>query len=362
MGKTFLSQSLEDINYFDCELPRIRKEMEDPESFLGGLRGKRIVLDEIHRLPNPSELLKIASDHFPEVKVLATGSSSLQASAKFKDALTGRKAEVWLTPMMSADLEDFGETDLKHRFLHGGLPPFFLSRDVPEKDFQEWMDSFWAKDIQELFRVEKRSSFQRFCELLFTRSGGIFEASKYAVPCEISRTTVANYLSVLEATWAVQVVKPFSRRRQSEITSAPKVYAFDTAFVCYYRGWNELRSEDMGYLWEHFILNEMNSRDHIRNIRYWRDKRGHEVDFVLAPRGKKPIAVECKWSADNIELKSLHAFRRAYPEGENWIIAHNVERSFDRKDGDLRLRFLSLQDFSNRLEYKEAGTLRLRSG
>jgi hypothetical protein len=64
--------------------------------------------DEIHRLADPSEVLKIAADHFPDVKIIATGSSTLGASSKFRDTLTGRKVEIWLTPMISDDLKDFG--------------------------------------------------------------------------------------------------------------------------------------------------------------------------------------------------------------------------------------------------------------
>ncbi len=66
-------------------------------------------------------MLKIAADHFPHLRVLATGSSTLGASARFRDMLAGRKAEVWLTPMCSADLEVFGNDDLPHRVLHGRL-------------------------------------------------------------------------------------------------------------------------------------------------------------------------------------------------------------------------------------------------
>jgi len=209
-GKTSLAQSLDDVEYFDCELPRVRRAMEDPESFLGDIRSRRIVLDEIHRLPNPSEMLKIAADHFPHVRILATGSSTLGASSHFRDTLAGRKTELWLTPMIETDLVDFGNSDLPHRLLHGGLPPFFLSPEPPERDFQEWMDAYWAKDIQELFRLERRASFQRFTELLMARSGGIFEATKFAAPCEVSRTTITNYLAVLEATSVVLVLRPFS--------------------------------------------------------------------------------------------------------------------------------------------------------
>ena len=341
-GKTILSQSLPDTEYFDCELPRVRRMLDDPEEFLQGIRRKTIVLDEIHRLENPSEVLKIAADHFPRMKVLATGSSTLGASAKFRDSLAGRKEELWLTPMMTADLGDFARPDIDHRLLYGGLPPFFLSESLPEREFQEWMDAYWAKDIQELFRLERRQSFQRFTELLMAQSGGIFEATTFARPCEVSRTTIANYLAVLEATFVVHVLRPYSSHRATEIVSAPKVYGFDTGFVCYHRGWHTLRRDDMGLLWEHYVLNEMHAHLQSRDIRYWRDKRGHEVDFVLARRKNQPLAIECKWSASELDPTNLQAFRRSYTRGENFVVAHDVDRSFSRSYGDLSVKFLSL--------------------
>jgi predicted AAA+ superfamily ATPase len=318
--------------------------LEDSEGFLKGVRGKRIVLDEVHRLENPSQILKIGADHFPETKILATGSSTLGASAKFRDTLAGRKEELWLTPIITEDLKDFGQTDIHHRLLHGGLPPFFLEEDLPERDFQEWMDAYWAKDIQELFRLERRHSFQKFAELLMAHSGGIFEATKFARPCEVSRTTISNYLSVLEATFTMHVIRPYSSHRPTEIVSAPKVYGFDTGFVCYHRGWHELRRDDLGLLWEHFVLNEMHAYLQSREIRYWRDKRGHEIDFVLARRRRSPLAIECKWSASNFDPGNLQAFRRCYPHGENLVVANDVERSFSRSYGDLSVRFVSLSE------------------
>jgi uncharacterized protein len=349
-GKTVLCSMVEPAEYLDCELPSARRVLEDPESFLRSLRGKRVALDEVHRLPNPSELLKIAADHFPETQVIATGSSTLQASTRFRDTLTGRKSDVWLTPMMSADLVDFGRTDLVQRLYRGGLPPFFLSSSSPEREYQEWMDSYWAKDIQELFRLERRSSFQRFVELILTNSGGLFQATTYAAPCEISRQTVGNYLNVLEATHVAHVIRPYSTRRLREVVSAPKVYGFDTGFVCYYRGWHEPRPEDLGYLWEHLVLNELHSRLQAREaIRYWRDKQGHEVDFVLVGRGRAPTAVECKWSASGLDDRNLRSFRHLHPKGGNWIVAADVTRPFQRVQNGLTLDFIGLEELARRV-------------
>jgi predicted AAA+ superfamily ATPase len=251
--------------------------------------------------------------------------------------------------MMSQDLIDFGNQDLLHRFFRGGLPPFFLSPDFPERDFQEWIDSYWAKDIQELFRLERRHSFQRFMELLFFQSGGLFEATRFAGPCEVSRSTISNYLSVLESTWVVHVIHPFSTRRSVEIISAPKVYGFDTGFVCYFRGWHQLREDDLGHLWEHWVLNEMQSHLQSPIVRYWRDKRGHEVDFILALRGRKPIAIECKWKAEQFELENLRAFRNRYPEGPNWVVCQDVDKGYIRSFDKLKVEFIGLKEFRRRL-------------
>jgi predicted AAA+ superfamily ATPase len=346
-GKTFLCQSLPDIEYFDCELPRTRRMMDDPEAFLEGVRGKRIVLDEIHRLGNPSELLKIAADHFQNVRIIATGSSTLGAAHKFRDTLTGRKRDIWLTPMCLPDLDDAGKTDLERRFLLGGLPPFFL-QEADERDFQEWMDWYWAKDIQEMFRLERRDPFQKLTELVLAQSGGIFEATHFAGPCEISRTTVTNYLRVLEATFVAHVIRPYSTRKPNEIISAPKVYGFDTGFICYYRSWQQLRRDDLGTLWEHFVLNEMMARMQTREINYWRDKRGHEIDFVLAKRGRTPTAIECKWSADRFDPTNLEAFRRLHPSGENLVLAADVKQTFHRNYGALKVTFEPLDSFVSR--------------
>ena len=349
VGKTILCKTLSDTEYFDCELPRARRQIEDPQGFLDDLRGCRVVLDEVHRLSNPSELLKIAADHYPDVRILATGSSSLGASSKFRDTLTGRKTDLWLTPLILPDLDDFQKPSMRHRMQHGGLPPFFLSDPLREPEFQDWIDAYWAKDIQELFRLERKASFQKFLELILVNSGGIFEAAKYAVPCEVSRPTIANYLAVLEATYVAQVIRPYNTRGLSEIVSAPRVYAFDTGFVCAFRGWDTLRSEDLGHLWEHLVLNELQARLGRQYVAYWRDKRGHEVDFVMLCRGKAPVAIECKWQAGQFDAAGIRAFRRRYPDGPNFLVANDVDRSFTRHIGDLTVRVHSLQSLVDAL-------------
>ena len=343
-GKTVLARSIAEADFYDCELPSVRRDLRDPESFLDAHSGRCIVFDEIHRLDDPSELLKIAADHYPGIRVLATGSSSLGARVKFRDTLAGRKSEVWLTPMTHADTVAFGQPSLTHRMARGGLPPLFLAKVSPERDYQEWLDAYWAKDVQELFRLEKRGPFARLFELLLVQSGGIFEATGLARSCEISRQTVMNYLGVLEATFVMHVVRPFASNPSAEIVAAPRVYGFDTGFVAHFRGWSPLRRDDYGPLWEHLVLNELHAARQQRDVQYWRTKTGLEVDFVLARRRAAPMAIECKWSQDAFDPAGMQAFRRSYPSGENVLVAADVKRASRRRIGGLDVRVVGLAD------------------
>jgi predicted AAA+ superfamily ATPase len=343
-GKTYLCRDLEGFEYLDCELPSNRRCLEDSGAFLELLGGGRVVLDEIHRLADPSELLKIAADHYPTTRIVATGSSTLGATSRFRDTLTGRKVDVWLTPMVSRGLQDFGARSLDDRLLSGGQPPFFLQPRPQVRSYQDWLDAYWSKDILELFRLERRSSFLRFAELIFSISGGLFEARRFSAPREVSRTTIAKYLAVLEATYVVHVVRPWSSRTSVEIVATPKVYGFDTGFVGTFRGIGELRAEGRGVLREHYVPNELYASLQHRDVRYWRDKRSHEVDFIPVPRCGAPLAIERKWNPDAFEPEGLLAFRRRYPAGQNFVISPSIETPFERHVDGVAVTFAGLAD------------------
>jgi uncharacterized protein len=350
-GKTTLAKSLPGARYHDCELVRVRRALEEPELFFRQFQGELVVLDEVHRLPNPSEVLKVAADHFPRVRVVATGSSTLAARNKFKDSLTGRKREVWLVPMIARDLLDFEAWDLDRRMLNGGLPPFFLASRPDDKDYEEWVSSYWAKDLSELFVVEKKASFTRFLELLFAQSGGLFEAQAFAAPCEISRPTVTHYLSILETTLLATALRPYHGGRTNEIKAQPKVYAFDTGFVAYFKGWDTLRDEDRGQLLEHLVLGELIARFGLTPLHYWRDKQRHEIDFVVQlGRSRELLAIECKSSSSRFDPAGLQAFRRKHPRGPNFVVTLRETERHSQTLGEVQLEYVPFADLAARLE------------
>jgi len=332
VGKTVLAQSLPDAEFVNCDLPSVAERLRDPESFFRAARTPVVVLDEVHQLPDPSRLLKIAADSFPRLKVLATGSSTLAATRKFRDSLTGRKRSVELVPVLAEELSAFGVVDLRERLRRGGLPPALLSTGSDPEFYAEWLDSYFARDIQELFRVGRRAEFLRLVELLLRQSGGLLEVTSLAKHAGVSRPTIGAWLDALQTTHVAHVLRPYAEGGRREILAQPKVYGFDTGFVCFARGWEELRPEDCGLLWEHLVLDTLLAMP-VRRLHFWRDKQQREVDFVIPRKRDAVDVIECKWNLDALDTRGLAAFRASYPNGRNYVVTPSAVVPFQRTMG-----------------------------
>lgn len=340
VGKTTLANMVPEAVYMNCDLPSVVQRLEDPELFYKSLAaGAVVVLDEVHRLADPSRTLKIASDAFPKLRILATGSSTLSATRKFRDTLTGRKVVLALPPVLWTECDEpFGIKDLDRRLLHGGLPEQLLRERKDDSFCAEWMDSFYARDIQELFGIRERTGFLNLLRLMLRQSGGLVDYSAISRECGISRPTVKAYLEALTVSCALYPVPPFHGGGRRELIRRPKVYGFDTGFVTFVRGWRDIRDEDRGLLWEHLVFDVLRTGVGSESLFYWRDKSGREVDFV-ARRGREADTFECKINPDRFDAASLRVFRDLYPEGRNFVVCPGVKEPYDRRVGTLTVRF-----------------------
>jgi len=323
--------------YVNCDLPEVEERVRDPQLFFRSCDKPVVVFDEIHQLADPARLLKIGADVFPKLKILATGSSTLAASKKFRDTLTGRKRMVHLTPVLWDELNAFGIT-LPQRLFHGGLPPALLASSKSPSFYREWLDSFFARDIQRLFGFRDIHRFNAVFEYLLRQSGGQFEVTRTASAIGITRPTVESHLLALEITHAVTLVRPFHGGGQNEIVKQPKIYGFDSGFVSYARGWDPLRADDLGILWEHLVLEYLQAHLPDAPVRYWRDKQGREIDFVLSRRRDEVDAIECKWNPDAFDATSMKLFRSFYPLGRNYLVTPSGDPAYMRRYGDLEVK------------------------
>ncbi len=338
-GKTTLAENLgkDRVLYVNCDLPSVEEMVRDPQVFFRDCAKPVVVFDEIHQLRDPARILKIGADGFPKLKILATGSSTLAASRKFSDTLSGRKRLVHLTPVLWDELPAFS-VPLLQRLFYGGLPSALLAGSKKPAFYREWMDSFFARDIQRLFGFRDMNRFNAMLEYMLRQSGGQFELTKTASALGIARPTVESHLRALEITHAVTVVRPFHGGGQNEIVKQPKVYAFDTGFVSFARGWDPLRPDDCGTLWEHLVLEQLQAHFPETPVRYWRDKEGCKVDFIMARNRNQVDVIECKWDPGAFDSRALKLFRRYYPHGRNFLVTPSGIPAHTRRHGDLEVK------------------------
>ena len=327
VGKTTLTRMVRNVTYLNCDLPSTVRALSDPELFLSSQPRRTVLaLDEVHRLPDPSLTLKIAADEHSHLRILATGSSTLAATGKFRDSLTGRKRSIHLCPVLWEESRGpFGIADFDRRLLHGGLPEHLMADAKSADSFAEWIDSFYARDILELFRVRNRQGFLSLFRLLMRWSGGQVDYTRLSRLTELSRPTVKSYAEALTVAHAIHLLRPFRGGGGGEIVSRPKCYAFDTGFVTFERGWTRIRDDDRGLLWEHLVLDSLRFRHLDENIFYWRDKAGREVDFVVRREDGRVDTFECKMDPDEVDGRAVRAFRQRYPNGRDHIVVP-VER------------------------------------
>lgn len=229
---------------------------------------------------------------------------------------------------------------LQKRLLHGGLPPALLAGKKDPSFYREWSDSFFSRDIQKLFGLRDQSKFNLLFEYLMRQSGGILDASKAASALGVSRPTIESHLAAMTITGAMAVLRPFFGGGRKELVKSPKVYAFDTGFVSFFRGWEPLRASDLGALWEHLAFEYLTALNPQRTLRYWRDTSGRELDFVI-PKERDAVDVfECKWSPDDFSPDALKVFRAAYPKGENFLLCP-VSKPYKKAFGSLTVTITS---------------------
>ncbi len=348
VGKTTLSKMLENPIYMNCDLPSVHRRLEDPEAFYESIQpGSILVYDEIHRLEDPSRILKIGADEYADIKILATGSSTLDASRKFRDSLTGRKTAIYLPPVIWDECKKvFGIHDLDHRLLFGGLPEPLLSNKKNAGFFSEWFDSFFARDIQELFNIRNRTGYLKLMQLIYRSSGNLIDYTQLSKNSGLSRPTVMTYLESLRIAHNIFLVPPFHGGGKREITSRPKAYAFDTGLVTFVKGWNEIRDEDRGILWEHLVLDLIRSYFPDNQIFYWRDKSNREIDFVLPFDNGRIDTIECKINPDHLSIYPLGVFRGLYPEGHNICYSPYIRDSYTTRINGIKMHYIgTLKDY-----------------
>jgi len=288
-----------------------------------------IVIDEAQRIPDIGIVLKLIIDNIPQVRVVATGSSSLDLANRAAEPLTGRKRQFTLFPISFSEMVAhhglFSELNLiTHRLIYGYYPDIVNSPGEERLLLQELSDSYLYKDILALDKIKKSEQLTRLLRALAFQIGSQVSYTELGQLCGLDNKTVEKYISVLEQTFVIFRLGSYSRNLRNELKKSRKIYFADNgirnALIADFRP-VELR-DDVGKLWENFIISERFKRnkyaESYSNPWFWRIQTQQEIDYVEEQDGHLS-AFEFKWNPDS-KTKCPKAFLAVYPDSSFSVI------------------------------------------
>lgn len=300
--------------YLDCELLSVQQglselEAEKIKSFLGNY--KLVVLDEAQNVPNIGKILKIMIDTFPDLQIIATGSSSFDLANRTAESLTGRAFPFTLYPFAIKELKQLGDqfylnSKLENLLRFGSYPEvFFLSESDATRRLEQLVSTYLYKDILRFEGIKKSGIIKNLLQLLALQLGHEVSYQELAGKLGINRLTVQKYIDILEQAFIVFKLNALSRNKRKEISKSVKIYFYDLGIRNgLIQNYNPLNiRNDTGALWENFCVVErmkLNSlNNNFANIYFWRSYDQKEVDYI-EENGGRFAGFEFKWSKNKM--------------------------------------------------------------
>lgn len=312
VGKTTLikqiqAKYLESSVYFNCDESDARVIFSNATStaIKHALGNKKLVfIDEAQRVENIGLALKLIVDNFPEIQVIATGSSSFDLSNKIVEPLTGRKYEFFLYPLAMKELLDtYNKIELQRileqRIVFGMYPAIVNSGQEAEELLKSLARSYTYKDVLNFQDIRNPDVLEKLLQALALQVGNEVSYNELGQLVGINRVTVQNYIRILEQAFIIFRLRPFSRNPRKELGKLHKIYFFDTGIRnALINNLNPLNlRNDAGVLWENFwIVERMKNNSFVNrdvNTYFWRTYSRQEVDFV-EEENSKVAGFECK--------------------------------------------------------------------
>jgi len=336
-GKTTLVKKIaNDLNgkYFQCERADVRKYFVEgePEKLLQLVgKNKLVIFDEVQTIENVGRILKLFYDTYPQIKVIATGSSSFELSNKIKEPMTGRAIEYSLFPLSLEELrlrKKVSKKDLENLLLFGCYPAVVNAKTREDKieEIYKIANNYLYKDVFTFETIRNPKVFEDLLINLAWSLGGTVSTNKLSDDLGIAKDTVERYLRLLEQAFVIKRVYSFSRNYANELKKSYKIYFYDmgirNALVGLY---DDFKSEvNKGALLEGLFFSELIKRNTLKvipsKINFWRTRNGVEIDFIES-MGMNIMAYECKWSEQKV---SFNLFKKYYPQAKTQVI------TFDR--------------------------------
>ncbi|MBN1684178.1 MAG: ATP-binding protein [Gammaproteobacteria bacterium] len=336
VGKTTLIKEIlkeygKEGRYFNCETLSAQAHFKtiNPQllkSFLGDY--KIIVLDEAQRIENIGLLLKVLIDEYPNMQIIATGSSSFDLANKIIEPLTGRSITFLLYPLSAKEIKDqydqfYVASYLEKFLIFGSYPEIFeASQEEAKVLLSNLSSNYLYRDILEFEQLKKSDLLLKLLQLLSLQIGSEVKCHELASALKTSSKTIERYIDLLEKAFVVFRLYAFSRNLRKEMTKSFKVYFYDlgirNSIINNFNPLSLRSADDLGALWENFCIIERlkynQARGYLANTYFWRTYDQKEIDYIEESGGKLH-AFEFKWNS-GAKVKKPKEFLAVYANSD----------------------------------------------
>jgi predicted AAA+ superfamily ATPase len=299
-GKTTLLQrTFPNAAYVLLEDPDIIGRFRaDPHGFLDSLR-LPVILDEVQNVPDLLNYVRSRIDVRPRAmgQWLLTGSHEAPLMAGVSESMAGRAAILQLMPLST-------EETPRVEILHGGFPEALAQPSAAGLWYASYVQTYLERDVRQVSSIRDLATFRRFLTLAATRCGTMLNRADLAAGLAVSVPTISQWLNILETTQQIILVPPFFENLGKRIVKSPRLYFADTGLLCHLLGINSRRelerSPFFGAVFENFVVSEVVkhqvNQGRRREVYYFRDRQGLEVDLLVPLGSKSMLLVETKSS------------------------------------------------------------------
>jgi predicted AAA+ superfamily ATPase len=332
-GKTTLVKKIsENYNYFSLENPDTRLFADsDPRGFLASA-GEKFILDEVQYVPQLFSYLQEILDNSKENgKAILLGSQSFLMNMHISQSLAGRVASLKLLPLSYSELKNakINNQNIDNLLFNGCYPRLHNENIEPVDFFPNYIETYLQRDIRLLRNIENLNTFIRFIKLCAGRIGNILELSSLANDAGISVNTVKSWLSVLEASYILYFVQPYSGNVNRRMIKSPKLYFYDTGLVCSLLNIEQEKQLQTFYLrgnlFENFVFSELLKMRFNAglpaNYFFLRDSKGVEIDCVQElPESIRFIEIKSSATLSVKHIKNMQRMQKLFPKTEEYVV------------------------------------------
>lgn len=290
-GKTTLAKHLfPNFQYVNLEFPDVRLFAEkDPRGFLH--QSNTMVIDEIQRVPELFSYIQGFVDEDPSRKYVLTGSNNFSLMRTVSQSLAGRVEIFSVFPFSILELRQDGKAlgSLSHTLFRGFYPRIIADGNDPVSWYQGYIQTYLERDVRDMSAIHMIERFYSFLRIIAMRAGGIVNYATIATEVGVASNTIRGWISILEASYIITLLRPYHANTKKRLTKSPKLYFCDTGLLCSLLG--ILNERDIsnhplsGFIFENFVIAEYLKSQNIagreHGLYFYRDHTGNEVDLVF---------------------------------------------------------------------------------